>query len=289
MIVYFNGQLMPKENVALSPDDRGFLFADGAYEVARSYRGKPFRLDDHFERLERSLKEIRIAPPDLDAIKKAVPRLIRENGLDSGDALIYIQITRGIAPRQHAFPDPPAPPTVFASASLFVPDEKALKQGVGIILVPDTRGLRCDIKSTTLLPNVLACQQAREKGAYEAVFVRDGIVKEGSHTSLAAVFNNWLVTHPEDNTILSGVTRKLVLNLCLEKGIQFEEAPIPSHQLPMASEIMILGTMTEIMPVVRVDDWTVGDGKPGPVCQRLQEEFRKLIAYEEREAFPFKG
>jgi D-alanine transaminase len=282
MVAYFNGQFLPKERIAVSPDDRAFLFADGVYEVIRSYQGRPFLLEDHFGRLKRSLQEVRIAAPDLKDVREAVARLILENRLAGGDALIYIQITRGTAPRKHVFPDPPVLPTVYITATPYEPDKKALNEGVGVLLAPDIRWSRCDIKTVSLLPNVLACQQAREKGAYESVFVRDGMVTEGTHTNVCAVFNGWLVTHPEDHSILSGITRKRVLYLCLETGISFEEAPIPSHQLSMASEIMLLGTMTEIMPVVRVDDWTVGNGKPGPVCIKLQEAFRSLTAAESR-------
>jgi D-alanine transaminase len=278
MIAYFNGQFLPKERIFISPDDRGFLFADGVYEVIRSYGGKPFLFENHFERLKKSLHEARITGPDLRDVQKAVLRLIDENGLVKGDALIYIQVTRGAAPRRHVFPEPPVPPTVYITASPYEPDPKALKEGVGIILLPDIRWARCDIKAVSLLPNVMACQQAREKGAYESVFVRDGMITEGTHTNVCAVFNDWLVTHPEDHSILSGVTRKRVLHLCLETGISFEEAPIPSHQLSMASEIMLLGTMTEIMPVVKVDHWIVGNGNPGPVCRKLQEAFGKLTS-----------
>lgn len=277
MIVYFNGQFVPKEEVRISPDDRGFLFADGVYEVIASYNGRLFRPDEHFRRLERSLHELRIALPDLADLRRAAERLIEVNGLTRGDAAIYIQITRGVAPRNHAFPDPAVPPTVYANAFPFQPPHEAQERGIKVILVPDVRWARCDVKSVALLANVLASQRAVESGAAEAVFVRDGVVTEGSRNNVCAVFGGRLVTHPKTNVILPGITRDVVLELCGQLGIPYSETFIPESQLREADELMIVGTLSEIIPVVQVDDWPVGDGKPGPVTRRLQQAFREMV------------
>jgi D-alanine transaminase len=281
MIVYFNGQFLPKEEVWISPDERGFLFADGAYEVIRSYNGKLFRLAAHLQRLENSLRGLRITVPDIETLHKVAAQLIRRNSLTQGDASLYVQVTRGVAPRKHAFPPGDTSPTVYLSASPFHGAPENWQHGVRIILVPDIRWARCDIKSVALLPNVLASQQAKESGAYEAVFVREGIVTEGSHTNFAAVFDGRLVTHPETNHILPGITREIVLDLCGELDLPYRESPIGEAELIEASELMLLGTTTEIMPVVQVDDWQVRNGQPGPLTRALQKAFRTLVMREQ--------
>ena len=278
MLVYFNGDYIPKEDVSISPDDRGFLLADGVYEVLRTYGGKMFRAGSHARRLARSLRELRMSGPSEQDLICITSELLQRNHLDRGDAKIYVQVTRGSAPRRHSFPDKVTPPTVYAEASLFRSVKEKWDLGVRIILVPDIRWARCDIKSVALLPNVLASQRAKESGAEEAIFVREGTVTEGAHTNFCAVFDGELVTHPLNNLILAGVTRGVVLDLCRGLGVPFRESPIPERELRQARELMILGTTTEIMPVVQVDDWRVGDGMPGPVTRRLQRAFRELVA-----------
>lgn len=267
---------MAKDKVRVSPDDRGFLFADGVYEVIRSYGGRLFKASSHLERLRRSLGEVRIETAVMGDLERIAGELIERNDLGNGDAVVYIQITRGAAPRGHAFPDRPTPPTLYVTAYAFEPPLEKLAKGIKIILVPDTRWARCDIKSVALLPNVLAYQQAEENGADEAVFVRDGVVTEGSHTSVCALFDGRLRTHPSSNRILSSVTRGVVLDLCRAHGIPVEENAILEKDLFHADEIMILGTTPEVMPVVAVDDRVIGDGRPGPVTGQLQEKFREL-------------
>jgi D-alanine transaminase len=278
MIVYFNGQFMPGEQVRVSPDDRGFLLADGVYEVVRSYGGRLFKLEEHLARLARSLREIRIPGLDAAAIGDVAKVLIERNGLVQGDATVYIQVTRGAAPRRHAFPEPGTPPTVYLTARAFSPQPEKRQRGVGVALVPDLRWGRCDIKSLALLPNVLASQEAKERGAEEAVFVRQGVITEGAHTNVSVIFDGELVTHPLSNRILAGVTRALALDLCRELGIPARETPVREGELRAAQELMILGTTTEIMPVVQVDGWAVGDGRPGPVTRKLQKAFTDLVA-----------
>lgn len=278
MIAYFNGQYVSKENIKISPDDRGFLFADGVYEVIRSYGGRLFRIDDHLSRLSHSLGELRMAPVSLSHLKTVADQLLHRNNLENEDATLYIQITRGVAPRKHPFPDPETSPTVYVSASVLQPSPAEWETGIAVILVPDLRWGRCDIKSVGLLPNVLASQQAKEQGASEAVFVRDGVITEGSHTSFCAVFDGALVTHPANHHILAGITRSVVLGLCVTLGISVRESPILERTLKGASELMVLGTTSEVVPVVRVDDWAVGDGKPGPITSKLKQAFGDLRA-----------
>lgn len=277
MIVFFNGRFLPKDEVRVSPDDRGFLLADGAYEVVRVYGGRPFLMPEHLRRLRYSLDELRIALPDIEALHGIARELIRRNGLARGEATIYIQVTRGVAPRTHAFPAGPTPATLYVTASAFSPRREKWEEGVSVILVPDIRWGRCDIKSLALLPNVLASQAAKERGAEEAVLVRDGLLTEGAHTNVCAVFEGELRTHPATHRILAGITRGLVLALCAELGIPYREKAIAADALDEAEEMMILGTTTEIMPVIEVDGRPVGDGRPGPVTRRLQGAFRALV------------
>jgi len=274
--VYFNGRFMPKEDVRISPDDRGFLFGDGVYEVIRAYKGRLFKTEAHFKRLERSLRELHIDGVDVKELEDVAEQLLQLNHLEHEDAKLYIQVTRGAAPRQHCFPAAGTPPTVYAYVSTFQPPVEKWERGVRVILVPDVRWARCDIKSVALLPNILACQQAKENGAEEAVFVRNGVITEGSHTSFCAVFDGVLHTHPKTNYVLTGTMREIVLELCGQLGIPFREFPIFERDLKKADEIMILGTTSEIMPVIQVDDWTVGSGKPGPIARRLQQAYREI-------------
>ncbi len=277
-IVYFNGRFLPKEQVHVSPDDRGFLFGDGVYEVLHAYSGRLFKAEEHFRRLGRSLSELRIGGVEAESLHEVAGELLRCNGLEEGQASLYVQVTRGVAPRKHAFPEPGTPPTVYLSASPFRPAPEKWEQGVKVILVPDTRWARCDIKAVSLLPNVLASQQAREQGAEEAIFVRDGVVTEGAHTNLLAVLDGRLLTHPLDHHILPGITRAVVLDLCQELGIPAHELPIRQEELQAAEELFIVGTTTEIAPVVQVEGWRVGDGRPGPITRALQRAFREVVA-----------
>ncbi|GBC60485.1 D-amino-acid transaminase [Desulfonema ishimotonii] len=277
MHVYFNGDMMPKNEVSISPDDRGFIFGDGVYEVIVAYDGRFFRADAHFERLRRSLRALKIQEPDMAALRAIPEKLLRANNLEEGEATVYLQITRGAAPRKHPFPDKDTPVTVYGFASRFVADESAWEDGVKVISVPDIRWMRCDIKSVSLLPNVLASQQAKENNAKEAIFVRDGAITEGAHTSFAAIFDGCFVTYPETHYILPGITRTVAIGLCREFNIPVREFPILENELKDADECMLLGTTTEVMPVVQVDDRMVGDGRPGPVTRKLQNALRKLI------------
>lgn len=275
MRVYLNGQVVDAADARVPVDDRGFLFADGVYEVVRLYGGKPFLMAPHMDRLRRGLGALQIADAVVDEIPEIAERLAVENGV-TGDGTIYLQITRGVAARTHAFPTTAVQPTLYLVAKPFqgYPDEY-MERGVACITVPDTRWARCDIKSIALLPNVLANQAAHAAGAFEALFVRDGVVAEGSHANLFGVFDGALVTYPQSNYILPGITRQLVLDLAAELGIPAHERPIYWEEFWRADELFLSGTTTEVMPIATVDGRPVAGGARGPVVQRLQEAYRR--------------
>lgn len=278
MIVYYNGSYSDKQALCISPDDRGFLFGDGTYEVVRVYQGRPFHLDGHLARLSRSLHAIRIRLNDLAFLHEVSRTLIQKNGLESSDASIYIQITRGVAERHHRFPRG-IPPTVYVNAALAARPEEQLEAGVSVITAPDRRWGRCDIKSIALLANVLASQEAADQAAYESVFIRGDKLTEGTHTNFCAVFRGTVLTHPADCHILDGITRELVLDLCRDLGIPVQEIPIAADRIHQADEAFVLGTTTEIMPVIQIDGQPVGSGNPGPVTRRLQDAFGRQIDF----------
>ncbi len=277
MWVYYNGTIMPKDQVAISPDDRGFLFGDGVYEVLGANQGHFLAEDAHYDRLVHSLSALRIPIPDLNAIKTAVGALLERNALLKKPAKVYMQFTRGVAPRGHAFPDTAIPPTVYITVTAYVPPVFNWLHGVKAILLPDLRWGRCDIKSLNLLPNVLASQQAKEVGAYDAILHRDGVITEGSHTCVCGVRNGVVFFHPLSPHVLPSITRALVIQLCQTEGIPVKEKAIRLSTLPHLDELMLLGTTTEVMPVIEIDGKPVGSGIPGPLTHRLQQAFRTLV------------
>jgi D-alanine transaminase len=275
--VYLNGQFLPLEQAHISPLDRGFLYADSIYEVIRAYRGKPFLLDEHFGRVADCLAKMRMGI-HLSPLKDVPARLLAENGL-TGDALIYIQVTRGAPPvRSHAFPPPEVKATVFSYAWGFTPNAEWADPGVAILLVPDDRWARCDIKVTALTPNVLANQRARDHGCHEAVYVREGVLTEGTHNNFFAVFDGEVRTLPLTNHILPGITRAAVLDLCRQHGIPARETPIFDHELPDAEELFITGTVAEVAPVNKLDGRQLS--KERPVTDRIRRLFRELVERE---------
>jgi D-alanine transaminase len=276
VLVYLNGDLVPAAEARVSVDDRGFLFADGLYEVARVYGGRPYELDEHLARMARGLEALQIAVDDLAGVRTTALRLLEENEVRD-DGVIYIQITRGAAPRAHHFPAD-TPPTVYIAARPYSPYPAGhWEDGVEAITIPDTRWPRCDIKSIALLPNVLANQAAHEAGAFEAIFVRDGVITEGSHSNVWGVRDGALLTYPACNYILSGITRDRVFELAAELGIEAREEPVRIEEITDLDEIFLSGTTTEIMPVTRVDGQDVVDAEPGPVTRKLFEAFRAAL------------
>ena len=284
MIVYFRGRYLPKEEVHISPDDRGFLFGDGVYEVVRAHEGDFFRAAAHWERLRNSLAATEIAGPTDAVVQSIAETLLEKNGLRSGEATVYLQITRGVAPRKHGFPQPPVPATVYGYAARFTPLHEKWLAGVRAITAPDNRWARCNIKSISLLPNILANQKAQVAGVHEAILVRDGVVTEGSHTNFAAVRQGTFLTHPQNNFILPGVTRDVVLELCHALRIPVRESPITESELSALDEAMLLGTTNDVMPVVQINDRPIADGRPGPLTRRLQKALQELVAQEKAPA-----
>jgi len=270
--IYLNGKLIPKTKASISPEDRGFNFADGIYEVIKYYNGKPFRYADHMDRLRRSLREIRINFDDFDQLETMFQTLLVQNGLASQEAGIYLQITRGSHTRIHRFPEN-IKPTVYATVFPFASKPDQLENGVKAITADDIRWLRCDIKSISLLPNVLFAQEAEEHDAAETIFIRNGIVTEGTHSSFMAVKNGVVYTHPDSNLILPGITKKVIIEICKIHDIRLVEEGIPASELAGMDEMMIVGTGSEVTPIVQLDDKPVGNGKLGPVTRFIQEKF----------------
>jgi D-alanine transaminase len=274
--VYLNGEYLPKERATVSVDDRGFLLSDGVYEVTPAYRGRLFRMEQHMGRLQRGLEALRIEydPAGLPDVHN---RLIAANGFDTAEvAIVYLQITRGVAPRTHHFPPARTPPTVYAFSDVYLrPEPARWEQGYEAITVPDHRWARVDIKSIALLPNVLAQQAAVEAGVTDALLVREGIAMEGSHNNLFAVLDGVVTTHPATEQILHGVARAYVIELARALGIPVAERPIRIEEMRAADEMFFTGTTTEVRPTVRLDGDLVGDGKVGPVARALYEAFKE--------------
>jgi len=286
--VYLNGAFVAPEAARVSAFDRGFVFGDGVYEVIPVYGGKAFRLSHHLQRLEASLAAIGLGNPLTHSGWGAMfAELIRANSGDvqgrtsaagsgmpgaAGDQSIYLQVTRGVAPRDHAFPND-ASPTVFAfSQPLKPPDTAQLTVGIAAITLPDNRWQRCDIKAIALLANVLLRQQAQARGAVEAILVRDGFLTEGAASNIFAVRAGRLLTPPRGPFILPGITRDLILELANTHGVDCRETAVSETDVMTADELWMTSSTKEILPITRLNGRPVGDGRPGP----MQARFRKL-------------
>jgi D-alanine transaminase len=276
-IVYFDGRYIAKSDVSVSPDDRGFLLGDGIYEVAAAYDGRFVALDRHMNRLRRSLVEARIDAQVADPLETVFQELLERNGFaDSGKTMVYLQVTRGVAPRSHAFPKTNPRPTVYAYAAPF-PNMGDLQSGIAAITRPDMRWSRCDIKTISLIANCMANQEAKEAGAFEAILIRDGIALEGTHTSFFGVVDGVVRTAPLSNLILPGITREHVIEAAERDGIQVILEPLTEVELRSAGEMFITGTTTEVVPIVSLDGKPVGTGSPGEITQRLMALYRSSI------------
>ena len=280
MFAYLNGQFLPRSSTTVSVEDRGFIFGDGVYEVWRAVNGRLFETEKHLARIQFGLRELRIAAPDaisLSGIEEIAERLFRESGLTTGEATFYVQVTRGAAPRAHQFPPAGTAPTVYATVNRLTPPEDLRARGAAAITLQDIRWHRCDIKTIQLLPNVFAKQAAVERGAVDALMIRDGVVTEGSHANIIGVLDGIVRTHPTNHLILPGITRAIVLDMARGFGIPVSEEPIAETDIPRLDELFIAGTTTDVMPIVRVDDRPVGAGIPGPITTRLVREFRAYL------------
>jgi D-alanine transaminase len=268
VIVYLNGRFLPREEARISPEDRGFLFADAIYEVVRYGAGRPYRLAEHLARMRDGLTALRL-PVEPSFFPEVAGRLLAENGLGERDALVYVQVSRGAAPRYHAFPPEGTPPTVFAFARKTDPPPPP--EGGRAILLPDERWGRCDIKTVMLLPNVLASQQAREAGAMEAILVRDEIAWEGTKANLFTVSMGVVRTAPRGPRILPGVTRAAALEAAAKLGYPIEERPVCVDELFSSDEVFLASTTLWTYSLVEVQGRPVGGGRPGPVAARIRE------------------
>lgn len=277
MLAYLNGEFLPRSTATIPIEDRGFIFGDGVYEVWRVVNGRLFETDRHLARLAFGLHELRIAAPDIarrEVLDEVAERLLSESNLLAAEATLYVEVTRGVAPRTHQFPPAGTKPTVFAMANRFLPPNDVRTRGAIAITIPDIRWLRCDIKTIQLLPNVLAKQAAAEHGAMEALMIRDGVVTEGSHANVLGVLDGEIRTHPLDNLVLPGITRAVVLEIARELRMPVREEAFTERDIPRLDECFLAGTTADIMPIVRVNDQVIGSGSPGPITTRLYKEFR---------------
>lgn len=282
-VAYVNGQYVPHSQACVHIEDRGYQFADGVYEVCEIWNGNIVDERRHLDRLERSLRELSMdAPMGRPALSMIMREVIRRNRVRNG--LVYLQVTRGVARRDHYFPAAGTPPALVITARSADPRaaDKAAETGCAVITVPENRWERVDIKTIGLLPNVLAKQKAREQGAKEAWFVdRDGNVTEGGSTNAWIVTKEGtLVTRPAQSGILRGITRQVVIELAAREGIGFEERPFSVEEAKSAREAFITAASTIVMPVVRIDDTTVANGHPGAISRALREKFHEVSELE---------
>lgn len=273
-LAYLNGDFLPIEECKVSVLDRGFIFGDAIYELIPVYNKKPFYLQSHLNRLKRSLDQVQIKNPNNDASwLELINRLIEHSGLDK--LSVYIQVTRGVAPRDHAFPTN-VTPTVFAMTNPWPPiDDDMYVKGLTAVTVPDMRWDRCDIKVTSLLANVLKKQEAVTGAAQEAIFIRDGYVLEGSATNVFVVKDGKVNTAPKNNMILPGITRDVVVDLLHENNIPLEEEAVTKEQLYEADEVWITSSTKECVPVTTIDANPVGDGQPGVLWKKVFDYFQQ--------------
>lgn len=271
--VYLNGEYVPKGEAKISVEDRGFIFGDGIYEVVRVIEGRIFAWDAHAERMANGLAGLRIeaAGADSATLRAVCEQLVKDNGLSTGEATIYLQVSRGPATRVHHFPPAGTPATVYAAASVFNPNFAMREKGAKGITMADIRWARCDLKTVNLLGPVLARQAAAEAGAYEAILHRDGMVTEGAATNAFMVVDGVLRTYPLSHYILPGITRAVLVELAAELGIPLEERPVSLRELPHAAELFVCGTTTDVQPIIELDGKPIADGTPGPITVKLRE------------------
>ena len=272
-MVYLNGKFVQLEEACVPVLDRGFIFGDGVYEVIPVYSRRAFRVHDHLARMQRSLDGIRLSNPHTQAEWIAlIDELISKHTED--DQYLYIQITRGPAKRDHAFPKVIKHTVFMMSSPLTTPNAEQREQGVAAITAVDNRWLRCDIKATALLPNVLLRQLAVDAGATEVVLLRDGFLTEGAASNILVVWNETLLAPPKNNLMLPGITYDVVLELADAHAIPCDVRDISEYELRHADEIMLTSSTKEILPITSLDDKPVGSGKPGPIFSRLYDVYQ---------------
>ncbi|KKD21355.1 D-alanine aminotransferase [Staphylococcus cohnii subsp. cohnii] len=274
--VLINEHLVDEQDACVPYNDRGYVFGDGIYEYIRTYNNNIFTAKPHFERLLRSAKEIGLELKyNVEELTELIQELLAANGVVNGG--VYIQVTRGAAPRDHAFPTPSVEANVMAFTKTYDRPYNLLEEGINAITTEDIRWLRCDIKSLNLLGNVLAKERAVKYNAQEAIQHRGDIVTEGSSSNVYAIKAGEIYTHPVNNYILNGITRMVIKDIAQEKGIPFNEGTFTVDFLRNADEIIVSSTSIEVMPVVKLDGEQVGDGEVGPITKSLQEGFNRYI------------
>jgi len=277
-IVYLNGDFLPADQAMISPLDRGFIFGDGVYEVIPVYNGHLFRIHEHLRRLDDSLAGVRIPPPyDHQRWRAMLHELVKRN--QGQNQSLYIQITRGVAQRDHAFPES-INPTVFAMSSELKPLPQTIREaGISAITTEDIRWQCCHLKTIALLPNILLRQQALDQGAAEAILLRNGEATEGAASNLFIVREGKLITPPKGPRLLPGITRDLIVELGNRHGLPVLEAPITAAELAHADEIWLTSSTKEIMPVTQLDGQMVGNGRPGPLWQQMIRLYQDYKAH----------
>ena len=272
-LAYYNGKILPIEEASVPIEDRGYQFGDAVYEFIASYKGKLFCMADHLDRLESSMEKLAFPALSRTFLEETVVELFKSAQFDR--AAIYIQVSRGAMPRDHAWNENLKPQVVMTAKEIkqFTPEFR--KKGVDIITLEDERWANCDIKTVQLLPNAVAKHQAKQQGVFDAVFVSaDGIVREGTSSNFFIVKDGTLITHPLSRSILPGITRKVVLSLAEELGVNTMEDFIPDSDLYTADEAFLTGTVTEIMGIRSINGRTIGSGSAGNITQSLYKAFR---------------
>lgn len=279
--VFLNGEFLAPDKAQVSVFDRGFLLGDGVYEVIPVYAGQCFQLAGHLHRLQNSLDGVRMTNPySASQWQSVLEALVKRNG--GGDLALYLQVTRGVAPRDHVFPENTTP-TVFAMCNpMQAVPEKYKQQGISAITVIDTRWQKCNIKAISLLPNSLLKQQAKDAGAEEALLIRDGYLTEGAASNAYAVIDGVIYTAPKDEKVLPGITRDLVLAIAEKAGMPFLEQAVAESQLASADELWVSSSTKEILPITRLNGVEVGQGIPGPVWQQIDTLYQQA-KYEGRD------
>jgi D-alanine transaminase len=276
-VCYLDGDYLPLREARISPLDRGFLYSDGCYEVTPVYGGRPFRFTQHHDRLTRSLREIRMDDPlARDAWRGVYRELIARNGQQAGDLYIYVQVTRGAEWGRNHAPLPDVPRTVFAFASPWPTGRQGwMQNGLPAVTAADTRWARCDIKSVSLLANVLLRQLACDVDGSEAILLRDGQLTDASASSVHVVIDGELRTPPNSWKLLPGTTRGVIEEVAARAGVQWRSAPVSEAELRGASEILLGAATREVQPVTLLDGMPVGTGKPGPVWRKLWDAYQQ--------------
>lgn len=268
--VFLNGAILDADKAQISVFDRGFIFGDGIYEVMARIGGRFFYGDAHLKRLKTCLQKIDIAF-DVDALASEIPALLEASGLADEDCMLYIQVTRGVAPRQHSYPEDIRPTAMMYAWPKTLPDR--VLEGVSVVTREDFRWSRCDIKMTSLLGNVMANQYAMEQECYETVFIRNGRITEASHCNVFFVREGVVYTHPADEFILDGITRQVVLELCKRLGIEVRLEGVPASEIHTMDEAFLTGTSTQVTPIRTIDGISLYEDQMGMVTRKLQEAF----------------